>query len=91
MANHRPKIFYATQVASAPPTIVLFCSNPASISRPYQRYLLNTIRDQEAFPEVPLKLYLRAREEGDARNEIDSEVPAPDVADSPADSAADNA
>jgi len=60
--NHRPKIFYATQVAVQPPTILLFCSNPKSFSATYQRYLLGVFRDQLPFGEVPIKLYLRRRE-----------------------------
>ena len=31
--NRRPKIYYATQVAVQPPTIVLFCSDPQGASR----------------------------------------------------------
>lgn len=60
-----PKIYYATQVGIEPPTIVLFCSNPAAISQTYQRYLLGVFRDRLPFREVPIKLYLRRREERD--------------------------
>ena len=35
--NRRPKIYYATQVAVQPPTVVLFCSDPKAISPQYQR------------------------------------------------------
>jgi GTP-binding protein len=58
--NRRPKIFYATQVGIQPPTIVLFCSEPAAITADYKRYLLATFRDHLPFSEVPVKLYLRA-------------------------------
>ena len=58
--NRRPKIFYATQVGIQPPTIVLFCSEPAAITADYKRYLLSTFRDHLPFSEVPVKLYLRA-------------------------------
>lgn len=60
-----PRIYYATQVAIQPPTIVLFCSEPKALSRDYQRYLLGVLRDQSSFPEVPIKLYLRKRESGE--------------------------
>ena len=60
-ANRTPKIYYATQVGVQPPTIVLFCSAPSALSRTYQRYLLGKFRDELAFPEVPIKLYLRRR------------------------------
>jgi len=59
--NRRPKIYYGTQVGTQPPTLVLFCNDPAAISKPYQRYLLSAVRDQLQFEEVPIKLYLRQR------------------------------
>ncbi len=58
------RIYYATQVGVAPPTIVLFCSEPNGVSVPYRRYLLGVFRDQLPFSEVPIKLYLRRRESG---------------------------
>jgi GTP-binding protein len=58
----RPKIFYATQVAGQPPTIVLFCNNPKSVPANYQRYLLGVFREKSDFGEVPIKLYLRRRD-----------------------------
>jgi len=61
--NRQPKIFYATQVGVEPPTLVLFCSNPAAISQTYRRYLLGVFRDRLPFTEVPIKLYLRRRED----------------------------
>jgi GTP-binding protein len=69
--NRRARIYFATQVAEQPPTIVLFCNDPKMISQGYQRYLLGVFRDQLRFNEVPIKLYLRRREQSDQRNEID--------------------
>lgn len=74
--NRRPKIYYATQVSVQPPTIVLFCNHPAAISMPYRRFLLGRFRDELEFAEVPIKLYLRKREQSDLRDEVDSQVPA---------------
>jgi len=68
--NRRPKIYYAVQVARQPPTIVLFCNNPAGFSNNYRRYLLGVFRDKLSFGEVPMKLYLRKREKGDTRDEV---------------------
>ena len=73
--NRRPKIYYGTQVGVQPPTLVLFCSSPAGVSKPYQRYLLGAVRDQLNFEEVPIKLYLRKRLQNDQRDEIKSETP----------------
>jgi GTPase len=66
--NRRPKVYYATQVASNPPTIVLFTNGPELFDNTYQRYLLKVFRDQLPFREVPIKLVLRdrSREEGGA-------------------------
>jgi GTP-binding protein len=57
--NRRPKIFYATQVAANPPTIVLFTNGPELFDNTYQRYLLKTFRDTLPFRDVPIKMYLR--------------------------------
>jgi GTP-binding protein len=63
VSNKRLKIYYATQVDSQPPTIVLFVNDPAIIQPTYKRYLLGVFRDNLPFGEVPIKLYLRKREE----------------------------
>jgi GTP-binding protein len=61
--NRRPKIYYATQVGIQPPTVVMFCNEPRAIAPDYQRYLLGVFRDYLPFSEVPIKLYLRRRED----------------------------
>jgi GTP-binding protein len=66
----RPKIYYATQVATTPPTIVLVCNNPQGFTAPYQRYLLGFLRDHLPFGEIPIKLYLQPRTRDDKRDEI---------------------
>lgn len=68
--HHRPKIYYATQVATQPPTIVMFCNNPKWLSETYKRYLLGVFRDQLEFGEVPIKLYLRRRESTDETDHL---------------------
>jgi GTP-binding protein len=68
--NRHPKIYYATQVGIQPPTIVLFCNEPAAIAKPYQRYLLGKFREELPFPEVPIKLYLRRRHSADVRDDV---------------------
>jgi GTP-binding protein len=64
--NRRAKVYYATQVATNPPTIVLFTNGPELFDNTYQRYLINTFRDQLPFQEVAIKLYLRQRKRGEA-------------------------
>jgi GTP-binding protein len=56
-----PRIYYATQVGAAPPTIVLFVNSTRLFDATYQRYLLNVFRDKLPFRDVPIKLYLRSR------------------------------
>ena len=72
--NRRPKIYYATQVGTEPPTIVMFCNDPKAFGEPYRRYLLGALREHLPFAEVPIKLYLRKRQQGDKRAEIDSDA-----------------
>jgi GTP-binding protein len=61
-AHRRPlRFFYATQTAVAPPTFVLFCTDPAAIKESYRRYLENRLRETFALAGVPLRLRLRAR------------------------------
>ncbi len=57
--NRHPKIFYATQVAANPPTVVVFTNGPELFSSTYQRYLLKVMRDNLPFNDIPVKLYLR--------------------------------
>lgn len=59
--NRRPKVYYATQVATNPPTVVLFTNGPELFTNTYQRYILKTFRDRLPFGEIPIKLYLRLK------------------------------
>ena len=71
--NRRPKVYYATQVGTEPPTIVMFSNEPKAFSEPYRRYLLGVLREHMPFAEVPIKLYLRKRQAGDKRAEVDTD------------------
>jgi GTP-binding protein len=68
--TRRPKIYYATQIGTQPPTIVLMTNYPEAFSATYRRYLLGVFRDQLSFGEVPIKLYLRKRGETDSRDDV---------------------
>ena len=70
--HKQPKIFYATQIGTQPPTIILKCNNPKAFAPQYRRYLLSVLRDQLSFGEVPIKLYLNKRTSDDERDEISS-------------------
>ncbi|MFO0809290.1 MAG: ribosome biogenesis GTPase Der [Gemmataceae bacterium] len=78
--NRRPKVYFSTQVATNPPTIVLFTNGPQLFDNTYQRYLLKYFRDRLPFHEVPIKLYLRAKSRDDVPNEAETDTamePAP--------------
>jgi GTP-binding protein len=63
--NRAPRIYYATQVGTAPPTVVLFVNSPGLFDATYQRYLLNVFHEKLPFRDIPVKLYLRARTQSD--------------------------
>ena len=70
--HRQPKIFYVTQIAAQPPTIVLKCSNPKAFSPSYRRYLLGVLRDQLEFGEVPIRLFFERRSRADEDDEANS-------------------
>ena len=57
----RPKLFYATQVAVAPPTFVFFAREAGSVHFSYRRYLENRLRDVFGFLGTPIRLVFRER------------------------------
>jgi GTP-binding protein len=58
----RPHLYYATQTASAPPTIAIFASHPQHIAPAYERYLANQLRAAFGLEGTPLRFRFRARE-----------------------------
>ena len=58
-----PKLYYGTQIATAPPTLMLFVNDPEKFDENYQRFLLNQLREQLPFGEVPIRLLLRSHHE----------------------------
>jgi GTP-binding protein len=76
--NRSPRIYYATQVGIAPPTIVLFVNSPSLFDATYQRYLLNVFREKLPFRDIPIKLYLRARTQSEAPDGEKPEDPTAD-------------
>ncbi len=59
--GRRPKLFYATQVAVAPPTFVFFAREAGSVHFSYQRYLENRLREAFGFDGTPVRLVFRER------------------------------
>ncbi len=60
-ANLQPRMYYATQVGTAPPTIVIKCSHPKYIDPTWKRYLSHSLHEALPFPEIPIKFYFRDR------------------------------
>ena len=55
------KSAYMTQVATKPPTFVLFCKNPKDVGEPYLRYLENSIRKEFGFIGTPIRVFAKAK------------------------------
>lgn len=72
--NRQPKIFYATQIGTYPPTIVLFTNGAELFDETYVRYLTKVMRDAFAFSEVSIKVVLRSKGEGSSRTPDETPV-----------------
>jgi predicted GTPase len=59
--GRRPKLFYATQAAIAPPTFVFFASDASAVHFSYRRYLENQLRETFGFDGTPVRLVFRDR------------------------------
>ena len=67
--RHRPpqidgkpwKLLYATQVGTAPPTLLLFTNRSLPIGHSYRRYLENRLREHFDLAGVPVRLVMRRR------------------------------
>ena len=57
----RLRVYYATQVAIAPPTFVVFVNDPKMMHFSYERFLENQIREHFDFEGTPIHLIERAR------------------------------
>ncbi len=62
IAGRRLKLRYLTQAKTRPPTFIVFANRPAALPESYRRYLRNGLRRAFALDGVPLRLYLRKRE-----------------------------
>ncbi len=64
------KIYYISQIETNPPTIAMVVNKPALFEGAYERYLLNRLREELPYSEVPIKLVFsaRRRDPDDAKN-----------------------
>ena len=56
------KIYYATQVQTAPPAFVFFANYPEKVHFSYLRYLDNVLRKNFGFEGTPIRLMVRKRD-----------------------------
>ncbi len=56
------RIYYGTQVNTAPPTFLLYCNDPSLSHFTYTRFLENQIREVFPFKGTPIKIVLKKRE-----------------------------
>lgn len=57
----RLRIYYATQVATKPPTFIIFVNDPELMHFSYERFLQNRLRESFGFEGTPIRLITRAR------------------------------
>jgi len=55
------KLLYATQIDTRPPTIVLKVNKPKLFEGQYERYLMNRLREELPFSEIPIRLVFSGR------------------------------
>ncbi|MEE9403760.1 MAG: ribosome biogenesis GTPase Der [Algisphaera sp.] len=61
-----PTIYYSTQHGVNPPAITVFVNDPGLFNNNYQQFLMNRIRDEMPFAEVPIDLVFKPRRRDDA-------------------------
>jgi GTPase len=66
----RPRIYYATQIAVNPITILMFVNKPEIFEENYMRYLRNRLREMLPISEVPIRLLTRPHS---SRNQKENE------------------
>lgn len=59
--GHPVKLYYITQIKTAPPLFLVFCNYPEAINASYKRYLINQFRENFGLMGVPLRLIFRER------------------------------
>jgi len=66
----RPKIYYATQVAVNPVTLLMFVNKLDLFDESYRRFVISRLREVLPAAEVPIRLYVRGHR-GETKKESD--------------------
>jgi GTP-binding protein len=67
VGHRRVKLYFATQVSTVPPTIMISCNHVDGVHFSYQRYLVNQFREAFDVLGTPVRLVFRTR--GERREE----------------------
>jgi len=60
-AGMHGRIYYSAQVKTEPPTLVLVVNRPEMFKGAYERYLMNRLREELPYDEVPIRVIFRSR------------------------------
>ena len=67
--GRRLRIYYGTQVATKPPTFVIFVNDKKLFHFSYERYLVNQIRKEFGLVGTPIKILAREKSDKEAKKE----------------------
>jgi len=56
------KLLYVSQIAIKPPTIAMVVNDPSMFEGQYERYLLNRLREELPYSEIPIRLLFTKRQ-----------------------------
>jgi GTP-binding protein len=59
--SHRTRIYYASQVATAPPTFKIFTNHTEAFQPSYLRYFERAVRERFGFEGLPIRIEIAAR------------------------------
>ena len=56
------KLLYVSQIGTKPPTIAIVVNNPSLFEGHYERYLMNRLREELPFSEIPIRILFTKRQ-----------------------------
>lgn len=66
------KVYYTAQIGTQPPTVALVVNKPDMFTPQYERFLLNRLRDESPFGEVPIKLVIKGRSQRPTKEDAET-------------------
>ncbi|MCB0331195.1 MAG: ribosome biogenesis GTPase Der [Bdellovibrionales bacterium] len=71
--GHPVKMYFATQVTTTPPTVLVFVNFPQNITQTYERYLKKKLQEHFSFAGTDIKLQIRKRRNQERDNQFEEE------------------